>query len=80
MRVGGDFYFTPSPTDAMLDLLLIAGGVGINPLFSIINHVTDLVQAEKGKGADYYKPGNVVLLYSAGEEDELMFKVFNKTK
>ncbi|KAJ8267322.1 hypothetical protein COCON_G00124940 [Conger conger] len=32
VRVGGDFFFDPSPGGGAVDLLLVAGGVGINPL------------------------------------------------
>ena len=44
VRIGGDFFY-PSPfTDAIdgHDILLIAGGVGINPLASIFFHIQNL--------------------------------------
>ena len=67
MRVGGNFYFDPKPGDSCPDLLLIAGGVGINPIYSIVKHVADISQ--------YQHTGKIVLLFSAQNQDELLFKV-----
>lgn len=41
VRVGGDFHYPDKDTEAVPghDLLLVAGGVGINPLASIIFHL-----------------------------------------
>ncbi|TKS88577.1 Oxidoreductase NAD-binding domain-containing protein 1 [Collichthys lucidus] len=47
MRVGGDFFFDPSPSDPSVDLLLVAGGVGINPLYSILLHTSDLLHINR---------------------------------
>lgn len=69
IRVGGDFYFDPALHQDN-DLLLIAGGVGINPLYSIINEVADL---KKGGNPNVFT-GNVSLLYSARNLEELIFK------
>ncbi|XP_033763004.1 oxidoreductase NAD-binding domain-containing protein 1-like isoform X2 [Pecten maximus] len=82
IRSGGDTFYDPKPTDPSSDLLLIAGGIGINPLYSIVCHVTDLLRTKeetKGDnsiGADnsVYTPGSVRLLYSASCEDELIFQ------
>ena len=44
VRIGGDFFY-PSPfTDALEghDILLIAGGVGVNPMASIFFHIQNL--------------------------------------
>ena len=59
--------------DVGKDILLIAGGVGINPLYSIINHLADL--CTKGDNPDMFHDTRVVLLYSARTEDELIFMV-----
>lgn len=77
LRVGGDFFFDPQPGDCPVKLVLIAGGVGINPLFSILLHIADLhgYQERKGNG---YKMGTVKLYYSAKNTSELLFKVNNK--
>jgi len=67
-KFGGDFYY---PRDGISDkhsLLLIAGGVGINPLYSIWNHTSQLLKS-KASGA----PQSVSLLYSATCTNELIF-------
>ncbi|XP_026885906.2 oxidoreductase NAD-binding domain-containing protein 1 [Electrophorus electricus] len=69
LRVGGDFYFDPSPSDPTMDLLLVAGGVGINPLYSILMHSADLLRETQG-----YLPGRTHLCYSAKNTKELLFK------
>uniref|UniRef100_A0A673HYT6 Oxidoreductase NAD-binding domain-containing protein 1-like n=1 Tax=Sinocyclocheilus rhinocerous TaxID=307959 RepID=A0A673HYT6_9TELE len=61
VRVGGNFYFDPQPSDPVVDLLLIAGGVGINPLYSILLHAADLLK-------------HTHLCYSAKNTKELLFK------
>ncbi|KFP25952.1 Oxidoreductase NAD-binding domain-containing protein 1, partial [Colius striatus] len=74
LRVGGDFFFDPQPGDSPVKLVLIAGGVGINPLFSILLHIADLHGYQEGKG-NGYKMGTVKLYYSAKNTSELLFKV-----
>ncbi|XP_048375737.1 oxidoreductase NAD-binding domain-containing protein 1 isoform X1 [Stegostoma tigrinum] len=49
------------------------GGVGINPLYSILLHVADLHRMQGNKPYKY-KPGSVQLYYSAKNTDELLFK------
>lgn len=72
VRVGGNFYFDPRPSDPVLDLLLVAGGVGINPLYSILLHTADLLRhSSDGRG---YTPGRTHLCYSAKNTKELLFK------
>ncbi|KAB1283784.1 Oxidoreductase NAD-binding domain-containing protein 1 [Camelus dromedarius] len=73
VRVGGEFFFDPQPADASRNLVLIAGGVGINPLLSILRHSADLhrERADKGSG---YEMGTVTLFYSAKNTSELLFK------
>ena len=65
--MGGDFVYDPVPAHPH-DLLLIGGGVGINPLLSMLLHYARL--AELGKIS-----GRVKLLYSARNTAELLFKV-----
>nr|XP_061809006.1 oxidoreductase NAD-binding domain-containing protein 1-like [Nerophis lumbriciformis] len=74
MRVGGDFYFDPSPSDPAVDLLLVAGGVGINPLYSILSHSADLLQLSRASGGRDFNIGSVHLCYSAKTTQELLFK------
>ncbi|KAG8442946.1 hypothetical protein GDO86_011674 [Hymenochirus boettgeri] len=73
LRVGGEFFFDPHPSDPPVDLILIAGGVGINPLFSILLHVADLHKTQKSTGRGY-QIGNVKLYYCAKNTSELLFK------
>ena len=71
VRVGGDFVYDPTPSqshDQSHDLLLIGGGVGINPLFSMLLHHMRLVERKE-------RVGRVKLLYSARSAAELLFKV-----
>ncbi|XP_003969023.2 oxidoreductase NAD-binding domain-containing protein 1 [Takifugu rubripes] len=74
MRVGGDFFFDPSPSDPAVDVLLVAGGVGINPLYSILLHTTDLMHLNRSSGGRDYNIGSVHLSYSAKNTQELLFK------
>ncbi|XP_063778234.1 oxidoreductase NAD-binding domain-containing protein 1 isoform X2 [Pseudophryne corroboree] len=73
LRVGGEFFFDPQESDSPVNLVLIAGGVGINPLFSILLHVADLHKTLEttGKG---FQMGSVKLYYSAKNTSELLFK------
>ncbi|CAN9503851.1 unnamed protein product [Ophioblennius macclurei] len=74
MRVGGDFFFDPSPSDPSADLLLVAGGVGINPLYSILLHAADLLRLRRASGGRGYDLGSAHLCYSAKNTQELLFK------
>ncbi|XP_043824808.1 oxidoreductase NAD-binding domain-containing protein 1 isoform X2 [Dromiciops gliroides] len=73
LRVGGELFFDPQPSDSSVNLVLIAGGVGINPLNSILLHVADLHRQRESKGSGY-EMGTVNLLYSAKNTGELLFK------
>ncbi|XP_067112119.1 oxidoreductase NAD-binding domain-containing protein 1 [Osmerus mordax] len=74
MRVGGDFYFDPLPSDPCVDLLLVAGGVGINPLYSILLHAADLLRLNHPHPGRGYQIGSTHLCYSAKNTQELLFK------
>ncbi|KAI9526884.1 hypothetical protein NQZ68_035157 [Dissostichus eleginoides] len=74
MRVGGDFFFDPSPSDPSVDLLLVAGGVGINPLYSILLHTSDLLRRNQASGGRDFNIGSAHLCYSANNTQELLFK------
>ncbi|XP_042331844.1 oxidoreductase NAD-binding domain-containing protein 1 isoform X2 [Sceloporus undulatus] len=73
LRVGGNFFFDPQPADSPSNLVLIAGGVGINPLFSILLHAADLHRARANKGTGY-KMGTTNLFYCAKNTHELLFR------
>lgn len=60
VQVGGEFYYTAELADS---LVLIAGGIGLTPLMSIMRYVD-----ESATDAE------AVLVYSAGTPSELLFK------
>ncbi|GFU37024.1 oxidoreductase NAD-binding domain-containing protein 1, partial [Nephila pilipes] len=76
IRVGGDFYYDPltNKLEAEANLLLVGGGVGINPLVSILCEYRDLLLATQYRSESSIHPGRVNLLYSARTESELVFK------
>lgn len=71
IRVGGNFLYNPQPGHISHDLLLIAGGVGINPIISIYQHAADLYEQHH---CGEWLPQNVHLLYSSKNVNELIFK------
>lgn len=66
IRVGGDFYYPMTTNQEPADVLFIGGGVGINPLFSMLSHHAHLL-ASSGKGSTR-------LLYSSKTASELLFR------
>ncbi|XP_070840784.1 oxidoreductase NAD-binding domain-containing protein 1 [Chaetodon trifascialis] len=74
MRVGGDFFFDPSPSDPPVDLLLVAGGVGINPLYSILLHTSEMLRLSRASGDQGCNISSAHLCYSAKSTQELLFK------
>lgn len=68
-RFGGEFYYASQMNSKPHSLLLIAGGVGINPLYSIFQHVA---QTENGNPSSYLT--KLTLLFSAASADELLFR------
>ncbi|XP_066972457.1 oxidoreductase NAD-binding domain-containing protein 1-like [Macrobrachium rosenbergii] len=76
VRVGGNIYYDPvegGGQEGAHDLLLVAGGVGINPLSSIYRHADDLHKPFR-KDKEGCLPGRVSLLCSAKTKEELLFK------
>jgi len=79
MKVGGNFFFDPlafsalRPNDALPLppplLLLVAGGVGINPILSILEEFS----ANMNNGV-IDPDSRATLLYSASKREELLFK------
>lgn len=72
IRVGGDFHYAPSEGRELTDLLLIGGGVGINPLFSMLSHHVRLLSRSHSNTVG---KGSVRMLYSSKTESELLFRV-----
>jgi len=68
IRVGGDFMFK---TSRSRNVLLIAGGVGINPLYSMFMHIRDSI---KHNDARSETSGTTKLIYSAKTYNEILFK------
>jgi len=71
IRAGGDFHYDPSLTEKMPNLVLIAGGVGINPLLSILLHLS--TKCESSPNVEHF-PEHLTLLYSAKSKEEILFK------
>jgi len=67
-RFGGDFYYPSSGIDGEHSLLLVAGGVGINPLYSIWQAAAHLARTSSTTS-----PTSVSMLYSAASKKELIF-------
>jgi len=68
LRVGGNFFHPTPGLSFPHSILLVAGGVGINPLFSIMQQCKSLAD-QKAPGS----PKAVTLLYSAKKREELIF-------
>ena len=74
IRTGGDFFFDSTKMDNIENILLLAGGVGINPLASMVNQIHD----EKTENPSTFKRVRTSLLFSAKIKSELLFKVKKK--
>lgn len=70
VRFGGDFYYPPEKFENEdHSIVLIAGGVGINPMYSIWLHARQLTRINSNA-----KPSKVSMFYSAASEAELIFR------
>ena len=74
VRVGGDFTLGARATVESGDLLLIAGGIGINPLISILREIEDGAVPQYGMLGALGRRRRVHLLYSARSVQELAFR------
>ena len=72
VRVGGEVFHDPKGEDLAKDILLIAGGIGINPLFSIAQHMSDIHRYIENPANN---SGKTRLLYASSNVEELIFKV-----
>ena len=71
MQAGGDFFLELTDTSTQPDhVMLIGGGVGINPLLSMMLHIRHRQMENK-----HTCTPKVTLIYSAKTSDELLFKV-----
>ena len=82
IRVGGNVYYdifeqncneisSDGEAENKNDILLIAGGVGINPLHSMFLNNKEALDSKQKLNL-----GKTMLMYSAATKDELIFKVF----
>ncbi|XP_065917458.1 oxidoreductase NAD-binding domain-containing protein 1-like [Dysidea avara] len=70
IRVGGDYYYDPpGGVEHGRHLLFIAGGIGINPILSMVQHHVHLQTQQH----DQTDTGRVQVLYSTKSRDELVF-------
>ena len=60
VALGGDFYYEPDEADSVV---LIAGGIGLTPLMSIVRSANELATRTR-----------LTLVYSAATPDELLFR------
>lgn len=75
LKVGGDVIFDLREWERKdQNLLLIAGGIGINPLLSIFQNNYEVIEEDK-QSKENKKYGKTSLLYSAPTVNELVFKV-----
>ncbi|KAI9055316.1 hypothetical protein LZ554_000276 [Drepanopeziza brunnea f. sp. 'monogermtubi'] len=79
VRVGGGFVWPPAnvPEGGIRRVVFVAGGVGINPLISMLNSI---VEAKESSGGDDERGFEVRFLYSVralegadGESEEILF-------
>ena len=75
LKVGGDISYDAREENKSNNVLLIAGGVGINPLFSMFQSNFHFLSDEKRGEGGSTAIGKTMLLYSAPSKDELIFKV-----
>jgi len=67
VKAGGRFGWTPDTAPQMRHLLLVAGGIGINPLFAIMQAV------QMAPPAEVPRLERISLLYSASRPSELAY-------
>lgn len=72
VKAGGECIWDPKDVKQKRNTLLIAGGIGINPIYSILQHIEETRRSRESND-DYL--GRATLLYSASTRDELIFKV-----
>ncbi|EHK97017.1 putative Oxidoreductase NAD-binding domain-containing protein 1 [Glarea lozoyensis 74030] len=69
IRVGGSFTYPPTPPRNFKRVVFVAGGVGVNPLMSMLSHIKTLKESGEGDV-------EVRFLYSVKEQrrwDEILF-------
>ena len=71
LQVGGTFAYEMKRDNLGDNILLIAAGVGINPILSIMKHIHEVHNANKQLSGSF---GNTMLFYTATTSEELIFK------
>jgi len=71
LQVGGEFFFDANESNISENILLIAGGVGINPMLSIYQNIYDNHKKYEHLREQF---GTTNMLYSATTDSELAFK------
>ena len=71
LQVGGNFSYEMNAQNLGDNILLIAAGVGINPILSIMKHIHEVHRANQQHTSSF---GNTLLFYTATSSDELIFK------
>jgi len=74
MQVGGSFFYERTRENLRDNLLLIAAGVGINPLLSIMKQINESHHSITAQSNDTTTFGKTLLFYTATTCDELIFK------
>jgi len=80
IKIGGDFFWDPTElhqsefTNFEYDLLLIAGGIGINPIHSIFRSAYEVRQQWPEKRVVEGAPKCTTLLFSGKTMEELLFR------
>ncbi|XP_057294089.1 oxidoreductase NAD-binding domain-containing protein 1-like isoform X2 [Hydractinia symbiolongicarpus] len=71
IQIGGEFLYNVAAEGLKQDTLLIGAGVGINPLYSVFKHISEVHECNKDVKKCF---GQTTMLYTATSLKELIFK------